>query len=452
MSKTVGLQLRQARQEHGLTIEEVAIATRIRAHYVRLLEAGEFSALPSKAQARGFLRSYANYLELDAANLLGDLETGSPTSEHKEIPAEGTAMQGVDPEFQSTSQVLRAVVRTSDFSSDVTQQTPISSQVFFTEIGSRLQKQRELLGLTFEEIERHTRLRKHYLQALETGDLKGLPSPVQARGMLNNYAVFLGLDPEPLLLLYAEGLQDQLAVRRAAEKPSPKNARQRKEGQRSGSFPIDLVIGGIIGILIVAFLFWGGLRILSARSQEQAVGPTAPSIAEVLLASPTASASPTPEPATPLLPPTLTLAAGVIVTDSVSGEILTASQEGDVMIQLIIQRRTWLKVNVDGQVEFEGRVIPGGALSFVGDTAVEILAGNGEALRVIFNQQDIGVLGDYGEVVNLIFTAQGVIEPTPTITFTPSATSPISILPSPTSVLPPIPGTATPVQGTPELP
>ncbi len=81
MSKTVGLQLRQARQEHGLTIEEIALATRIRAHYLRLLEAGEFSALPSKAQARGFLRSYANYLELDASKLLGDIEPGSPTSE-----------------------------------------------------------------------------------------------------------------------------------------------------------------------------------------------------------------------------------------------------------------------------------------------------------------------------------------------------------------------------------
>jgi len=452
MSKTVGLQLRQARQEHGLTIEEIALATRIRAHYLRLLEAGEFSALPSKAQARGFLRSYANYLELDASKLLGDIEPGSPTSEYRDIPAKSDVKQAVDPGGQSSPQVVRSERRTSEIIINVSPQTPESSKAFFVEIGSRLQKQRELLGLTFEEIERHTRLRKHYLQALETGDLKGLPSPVQARGMLNNYAEFLGLDPEPLLLLYAEGLQDQLAVRRAAEQPSAQNARQRKEGWRSGTFPVDLVIGSLIGILVVAFLVWGGFRILSVRSQEQAVGQTAPSIVDVLLASPTASASPTSLPATPIPPPTLTLAAGVVVTDEASGEILSTAEQGNVMIQIIIQQRTWLRVNVDGQVEFEGRVIPGGALSFVGDTAIEILAGNGEALRVIFNQQDFGVLGDYGEVVNLIFNAQGVIEPTPTITFTPSATSPISILPSPTSVLLPVPGTSTPIQGTPELP
>jgi cytoskeletal protein RodZ len=452
MSKTVGLQLSQARQERGLTIEEVAQATHIRAHYLRLLEEGEFSALPSKTQARGFLRSYANYLELDATKLLADLETGGLASEQRDIRAQETEMQVVEPAFQPAPEESRPTERTSEISSNVTQQTPDSSQVYSIEIGSRLQKQRELLGLTFEEIERHTRLRKHYLQALEVGDLKGLPSSVQARGMLNNYAVFLGLDPEPLLLLFAEGLQDQLAIRRAAEQPSQKNARQRKTGRRSGSFPVDLVIGGIIGILMIAFVLWGGLRILSARSQDQVIEPTAPSIAEVLLASPTASASSTSLPATPLPQPTLTLAAAAIVTDSVSGEIVTSAEQGNVMLQLIIQQRTWLRVNVDGQIEFEGRVIPGSSLSFVGDTAVEILAGNGEALRVIFNGQDFGVLGDYGEVVNLIFTAEGVIEPTPTITFTPSATSPISILPSPTSVLSPVVGTATPVQGTPVLP
>jgi hypothetical protein len=173
-------------------------------------------------------------------------------------------------------------------------------------------------------------------------------------------------------------------------------------------------------------------------------GPTAPSIAEVLLASSTASASPTSLPATPLPPPTLTLAAGIIVTDAVSGEILTAAEQGNVMIQLIIQQRTWLRVNVDGQVEFEGRVIPGGALSFVGDTAVRFCR-NDMHYAPFFNRIWCSAIMR----CTLIFTAQGI---EPITTFTPSATSPISILPSPTSILPPAPGTATPVQGTPELP
>jgi hypothetical protein len=33
--------------------------------------------------------------------------------------------------------------------------------------------------------------------------------------MLSNYAIFLGFDPEPLLLRFAEGLQANLAARQA---------------------------------------------------------------------------------------------------------------------------------------------------------------------------------------------------------------------------------------------
>ena len=39
----------------------------------------------------------------------------------------------------------------------------------------------------------------------------GLPSPVQGRGMLKNYADFLGLESDTLLLTFADGLQTGLA-------------------------------------------------------------------------------------------------------------------------------------------------------------------------------------------------------------------------------------------------
>ena len=42
-------------------------------------------------------------------------------------------------------------------------------------------------------------IRVPYLQALEADDLSVLPSPVQARGYLRNYAEFLGLDFESIL-------------------------------------------------------------------------------------------------------------------------------------------------------------------------------------------------------------------------------------------------------------
>lgn len=438
MSKSVGLQLREARQERGLTLEEVAQATRIRVNFLRLLEAGEFSSLPSKAQARGFIRSYASYLEVDAASLLEEMESAGVSTQVSEIPSSQKAAKAVDASPAPVQDEVAATIRISPAGRKAPLKEADASQGYFSEIGAQLYRQRELLGLTFEEIERHTHLRLPYLQALEAGDVNNLPSPVQARGMLNNYAVFLGLDPDPLLLLFAAALQDRLASRRAAKQPVHKKNSQPMREEKSRSVSLDLIIGGMIGALMLGFVVWGGLRILSTRSQVELKNPTAPSVAEVLLATATASASPTLAPQTPLPPPTLTLPAGVVVTDAVSGQILTSAKQKNVNLQLIIQERTWLRIIVDGKVEYQGRLVPGTALSFAGDTSIEILTGNGAALRVIYNQQDVGVLGDFGEVVNLIFTTAGVIEPTPTITFTPSATSPIPLLPSPT------PGTGTP--------
>ena len=452
MSKSIGMQLRQARQERGLTFEEVAQATRIRVHYIRLLEAGEFSSLPSKAQAHGFLRSYASYLELDSAQLLEALEHGTAIPETKDSSANETSIRLEEEKPAPLEPIAAKTVRLAGSRQPVVREENNPSRSYFIEIGEHLQRQRELLGLSLEEIERHTRLRTHYLQALEAGNLQGLPSTVQGRGMLNNYAVFLGLDPEPLLLQFAEGLQAQLAARKAASQPSRSSTTQRRHTRVRRFLSGDLVIGGVMGFLMIAFVIWGALRILSARSESQAPVPSAPSIIEVLLASPTATASPTLLPSTLAPPPTLTLPSAAIVTDSTSGEVLTAAGQGNVQLYVAVQHRTWLRVIVDGELEFEGRVIPGSAFTFVGDTSVEILAGNGIALQLVFNQQELGVLGEYGEVVNLIFTAQGVLEPTPTITATPTETQPFPALPTQTSTLSVGQGTPIPGQGTPALP
>jgi cytoskeleton protein RodZ len=477
MSKTAGLLLRQARQERGLTLEEVAQATRIRVHYIRALEAGEFATLPSKTQTRGFLRSYASFLELDPEALLASLEEGyvaphpdggpvtkqsSPSEEAgalpdtiRIVPAEPPPEKvevaadvspadtvRVSPPGLPPSEVRVAPAEpASSYPSKVGSDELDAGGPYFSEIGGVLRRQRELLGLTLEEIERHTHLRKHYLQALEAGDQAGLPSPVQGRGMLNNYAAFLGLDPEPLLLQFAAGLQAGLAARKAAEqskKPSKAPRRPRAVTRfRYG----DLLFIAAVSIFLVGFVIWGAMRIFAARDQGAAPAATAPSIADVLLASPTATASATLLPASALPPPTLTL--GPPPTEANGGGGLPPQGQGNVQVYVSVQERAWMRVVVDGDVEFEGRVLQGGAYTFAGNSTVEVLTGNGAALQVVFNQQDQGILGDYGEVVDLIYTAQGVLEPTPTASPTVTDTSLAPV--APTESIPP-------TQGPPELP
>ncbi len=69
MSETIGQKLRRSREEKRLSLEQASEATRIRPYYIEALERDDLSAIPSAAQARGFLRIYADFLGVSADEL-----------------------------------------------------------------------------------------------------------------------------------------------------------------------------------------------------------------------------------------------------------------------------------------------------------------------------------------------------------------------------------------------
>jgi cytoskeleton protein RodZ len=419
--ESIGQQLRQAREAQKLSLEQVAGATLMRARYLRALEEGDYQALPSMAQARGFLRAYASYLKLDPLPMLQELEGVKP-AQPEVLPAQKPSPP---PESSPALNYEQA-------------------DAIFLEVGLRLQHQRELLGLSLDDAVRYTHVRRHYLSALETGNLDDLPSPVQGRGMLDNYATFLGMDPEPLLLKFAEGLQARLSVRHVARsdpatRPESRRRRRPLPAPLRRLFSADILIGVTFGIFLIIFVMWGAIRIFSMRA-AQTPAPTALSIAEFLLATPSPSLEPTLSPGT--LAPTAAqpvVLPGEAATDATVAIILPTGGAPGVQVYLTVLQRAWMRATVDGKVEFEGRVIPGSAYTYVGESVVEILTGNGAALQVFFNQQDLGVLGTFGQVVDRIYTTQGILVPTATITRTPMPAPRVT----PTVTVPNLPGAGT---------
>jgi cytoskeletal protein RodZ len=69
----VGEQLREARGEQNLSVDEVADMTNIRGDHIRALEEGNYSIFSAPVYIRGFVRTYANLLKLDTALLLEQL-------------------------------------------------------------------------------------------------------------------------------------------------------------------------------------------------------------------------------------------------------------------------------------------------------------------------------------------------------------------------------------------
>lgn len=63
--KEIGRRLKARREELGLTIEQAQAETKIRRRYIEALEAGKEDPIPGDVYVKGFLRFYANFLELD---------------------------------------------------------------------------------------------------------------------------------------------------------------------------------------------------------------------------------------------------------------------------------------------------------------------------------------------------------------------------------------------------
>lgn len=69
-SLTLGEKLRKVRSDFRMSLADVSKATRIQVKYLELLEGGAYEKLPADVYVRGFLRSYARYLNIDEQALV----------------------------------------------------------------------------------------------------------------------------------------------------------------------------------------------------------------------------------------------------------------------------------------------------------------------------------------------------------------------------------------------
>lgn len=536
MHETIGQRLRRERESRYITLEKASAETRIRTVFLQALEADDYSAMPSAAQGRGFLRNYAEYLDLDIDELIAEIqrsvppaevsgplpqvnlaetelppltdaqeekpasfwtrllsrrskvestpEAVSPTEEQitspaaetvipepskprkgekkkaaeeavvqpvadeqaeetdikptaespleggGQVEARGEARQGLAGRLKSLFRVkaggqdsqAAGVVEEKDEVQEKPEtpaKPPLPADAILAEIGAQLRERRELISLTMEEVERHTHLRAVFVKALEEGAFDRLPSPVQTRGMLANYAGFLDLDVDAVLLRYADALQ---ARRREKYAETP---REKIQTQVKPSMPLlrtfiagDLIFGMVMVAILITLAIWGVGRVVSL--QEERAEPTAPSIVEVLGDEPlpTASAEAT----------VGTVNEPEAATQDLGGAILAVTEEGtpevpaNVTVSIFALERVFVRVSVDGKVVFEGRMAPRETQVFNAENQVVILTGDGSALRITYNGRDLGLMGGAGEVVNSVYTVAGVVTPTATIPPTPTNT------------------------------
>lgn len=116
----IGQLLREGRQRKGLTLHDVQRATKIRMKYLEAIESGNDEALPPEVYTKGFIRAYANLVNLDGLELARaysrwkraqgsrdapNTEAGTPRDDHgtgEPAWTEGSTADGSVPAEQDT--------------------------------------------------------------------------------------------------------------------------------------------------------------------------------------------------------------------------------------------------------------------------------------------------------------------------------------------------------------
>ena len=255
------------------------------------------------------------------------------------------------------------------------------------EIGRRLQAARLAKGLTLQNVEDETRIRKKYLEALENGRTAVIPGEVYVKGFLRTYANHLGLDGEALVEEYkaqttakesavAEGGEEPGTAAAALEeapkgpdRPRPYAPRTTEAGEQpprrpaaprfraahASTYMIRRALVGLVILIPLAGAGWWLFGLLTAEPEPSppvAQQPPAPVVKESNPAPP----PPAPEPPKPEVKMTGPTGENVAFQVSVSPVV--------VELQSFREGFPWMEATVDGKVVFSG--FPTGSVKYEG--------------------------------------------------------------------------------------
>ncbi|MBA3534753.1 MAG: helix-turn-helix domain-containing protein [Ardenticatenales bacterium] len=297
-----------------------------------------------------------------------------------------------------------------------------------TNIGVLLRTTREEQGLSLEEVEKGTRIRARFLEALEENDFDSLGGDVYLRGFLRNYATYLGVDPTPLLA--------ELAPVHSPALPKVTYISQEShylsEPLQSNPVPFGRIFSMLlIGALVMAlayFIWWQPAAQRDAFLEQlgtllPSAGPTAPpttlpgaptrtpgstvvtqTMVIVPFQSPTPVGQPTAVPTASLPPRTPTPDLNVTPTVPLPTPTAPAPIDGVVVTAQVLSA-TWVRVVIDAQNQpaVERVLSPGETFEWVGTQEVRLRVGNAAGLQISLNGQQIGVLGQAGEVLERLW-------------------------------------------------
>lgn len=275
--------------------------------------------------------------------------------------------------------------------------------------GEDLRREREMRGVSLEEIASATRISLRFLEAIEREDFKKLPGGIFGRSFIRSYAKYLGLDEERVMAEF------QLAA-----KPQGEVDLHRMTANRLGSPSVrNPLVATVVAIIMLA----GGYELF--RYSRRAVETPAPP-PPGLVVTPVPANSPAPPPTSPDLnvpaASTNPAAGGVTATtvpgapeppDAKAPAGARSAQDSNLQLQIAATDRTWVAVDADGKMAFERVLYPHEVEMVKARDSFDVTTGNAQGVILTLNGETLKPMGRRGEVKSVHLTHDDLKNPAP---------------------------------------
>lgn len=288
-------------------------------------------------------------------------------------------------------------------------------------LGANLKRERELRGISLEEISNATKISRRLLEALEGDQFESLPGGIFRKAFLKSYANYLGMNEEQVLHEYT------LAFESPPLAPDEKQqtGKASREPKRSGA----LFFAGILALLILGVVYFF-LKSSNSTVHESIPPATQPPKSELNSARPatepqnvaaTSLSSPDSSTVQPGIPPSgLASASPNPVEPSPSagnpqlkvlGELVKKPEpsplapansdvrttDSPIELTLDVTEQTWISVASGENKLFKGILNPNESRKFSLQAPLNLVLGNAGGVKLAVNGQLLAPLGRTGE-------------------------------------------------------
>lgn len=285
--------------------------------------------------------------------------------------------------------------------------------------GERLQREREMRGITLEEIAEATKIGTRSLRALEEEEFDKLPGGIFNKGFVRAYSRFLGIDEEQAVADYISAVGEAQSSGRATRPEAETSAAPAKnlgniEDDDQPRVP-QIAWAALALVAIVVAAGFAGARYVSQhgwpqlRRAQAASVPVRPAAAPpiALLKPSTAAAATTSSPSTPAAVP---VSGQPVTADApVPAPKANAAPDG-FLLRIRAKKDAWVQVTVDGKQEMQGTLAADAEKAVRAQREVVFKTGDAGAIELFHNNKLLPSLGGEKQVKQVTITAQGLQE------------------------------------------